>query len=134
MNAITLRVVVGVDIWMERGVRRDRSIEEKMHMCARPFYLRGDNCRTVSLCPCKEVLRRDKGPTITIGPRGNFSLRITHDSLQYKSAQILSHKYHPILSPLPPSSIFFIYTLTDYKHNVIHIHTYIFKFYLPVHV
>lgn len=33
----------------------------------------GDNCRRASLlrCSCKEVLRRDKAPAITIEPRGN---------------------------------------------------------------
>lgn len=38
----------------------------------------GDNCRRApSRCSCKEVLRRDKAPAITIEPRGNSCLRVT---------------------------------------------------------
>lgn len=39
---------------------------------------RGDNCRRApSRCSCKEVLRRDKAPAITIEPRGNSCLRVS---------------------------------------------------------
>lgn len=52
----------------------------------------GDNCRRgPSRCSCKEVLRRDKAPAITIEPRGNSCLRVTHAHNACGTRSMLAH-------------------------------------------